>query len=336
MLCHRGMGDPRRAGAVTDVSLVRKHGFSRAEQVEHAADAFGSHLPERHPLLYGRPKPDWAGDRDLDPLIAVRARWAPEVSLVALEPFAGSTDEAAALAEALRAQTFRDAEVLIRSDVGRASFPRAPWVRRLPVALGGGTAAGALAEALRTTRGRLTMATELPLEELLGDPGLLEKVVRSFRGNAGLSALALADAGRERPVPLRLLDTPRRMRARPIRWPGGGAWSGTFPARCPCRGRSARRARPPAHAGRGDRLAAARRPRADRCRRSAGPRFARAAAAAHGTRALGAPRPPGPRPVLPGLPDDAIRRWAFTGTLDAGGDPPAPSGTGAAAARSGS
>ena len=79
----------RGAPARSPTFLVRKHGFSRADQVEHAADAFGSHLPERHPLLYGRPEPKWDGDRDLDPLMAVRARWAPTLSLVALEALRG-------------------------------------------------------------------------------------------------------------------------------------------------------------------------------------------------------------------------------------------------------
>ena len=126
-------GEPAHAPTL----LVRKHGFSRADQVEHAADAFGSHLPDRHPLLYGRPEPKWHGDRDVDPLVAVRARWAPTLSLVALEPFEGGPTEVAELAAAMRAQTCRDAEVILRSDralgpvsAGAGGAPAAHRARR--------------------------------------------------------------------------------------------------------------------------------------------------------------------------------------------------------------
>ncbi len=82
----------------------RKHGFTRSDAVEHGAAAFHDEIRERHPSLYGHATA-WGrmGPAD-DPPVAIKARWSPGLSVVALEPADPATEAGQRLAAGSRAR----------------------------------------------------------------------------------------------------------------------------------------------------------------------------------------------------------------------------------------
>jgi glycosyltransferase involved in cell wall biosynthesis len=180
-------GEPAR----TRTLLYRKYGFSRSDTVEYGAEAFHSVIKDRHPRLY-------------ESLTAIKARWSPALSVVALETVPPEGEARERLEQRIRAQTCSDFEVLTRSDLdwGRSDF--GPCMRRLPAGVAR-SAGEALAHGLSAARGRYVLATRSTGSELFADPTFTEKVLRTFAANQELGAIAFGDAGVEGRFPYRLL-----------------------------------------------------------------------------------------------------------------------------------
>ena len=112
-------GEPARGPVVR----YRKHGFTRSDAVEHGAAAFHDEIRDRHPSLYGHATA-WGrmGPAD-DPPVAIKARWSPGLSVIALEPADPATEAGQRLSARLARQTAGDAEVILRSDQRVARGP---------------------------------------------------------------------------------------------------------------------------------------------------------------------------------------------------------------------
>ena len=193
-------GEPARGPVVR----YRKHGFTRSDAVEHGAAAFHDEIRGRHASLYGH-ETAWGrlGPAN-DPPVAIKARWSPGLSVIALEPADPATEAGQRLSARLARQTAGDAEVILRSEQEWPVPARGPLVRRIPAGLSD-SPAEALGEALRIAKGRLVLVTAGTGSELLEHRAALEQLVRAFGANPELQAIALADAGPAGRYPLRLL-----------------------------------------------------------------------------------------------------------------------------------
>jgi glycosyltransferase involved in cell wall biosynthesis len=177
-LAERGVrGEPGRATAL----LLRKVGFTRSELIDHRPEVPREQMIQRHPTLYAR-APE------------IKARWSPALSLLPLQPAPDDRATQELLVARLSHQSCRDAELVLHSSDhaagGRGDIP----VRLLPAALADGPAAR-LANAVAVARGRYRLATLGTGLDLLADPALVEKVLRTFGADPSLEAIALHDAG---------------------------------------------------------------------------------------------------------------------------------------------
>lgn len=148
-------GEPARSKTL----LVRKQGFGRNALVG-AAVPFAEIVAKRHPRLFG--------NRD-----AIKKKWNPALSLVALGPESASAQ--ARLESLATAQSCQDFEI-IRSDTEKSTAQR-------------------LSEAHRDARSRYLMATYVSLERLLEDRAFVEKMLRVLGANHRVTALGFADGG---------------------------------------------------------------------------------------------------------------------------------------------
>jgi glycosyltransferase involved in cell wall biosynthesis len=177
-LAERGVrGEPTQAKTL----LTRKVGFTRSELIEHRPELPRDQMIRRHPLLYAR-----QGE--------IKARCSPALSLLVLQPAPEDRATQDLLVARLWQQSCRDAELVLHSSDpaagGRGDVP----VRLVPAALADGPAAR-LANAVAVARGRYRLATRGSGLDLLADPALVEKVLRTFGANPSLDAIALHDAG---------------------------------------------------------------------------------------------------------------------------------------------
>jgi glycosyltransferase involved in cell wall biosynthesis len=200
-LADRGIeGEPAHAPTVR----YRKHGFTRSDTVEHGAAAFHDDIRLRHPALYGPPHAWGRIGPAADPPLAIKARWSPGLSVVALEAIEPHGEAGQRLAKRLARQSATDMELILRS---RGEWPRpavGPAARRIPAGLSS-TPAEALGEALRIAKGQLALVTAGTGSDLLAHPAALEQILRIFGANDTLQAVALTDAGPAGRYPLRLL-----------------------------------------------------------------------------------------------------------------------------------
>lgn len=171
-LAERGIGGERAHGRTL---LYRKHGFSRADAVDHAQEAFGDRVRVHHPALYGH-------GPDRHPFVSSKARAAPELSFVALAPLVAPPDM-------LQRQSCWDFELIAFADGELPRPQRGPAVVRIPAALAPDSAAR-LELGAQHAKGRIVVAGDVGL---LRDPSFVEKAIRLLDADGGRSAIAFAE-----------------------------------------------------------------------------------------------------------------------------------------------
>ena len=174
--------------------LYRKSGFTRSDTVEYAADLFHLEAESRHPALFGESATNGRWGRYNGPAAAIKARWSPGLSLIGLTPSEPLSEAGWQLRMRTLAQTCKDFELVLRSEADWPKGPSEPSVRRIPAALAS-SPADALESALRVARAPFALVTTSSGSQLLGDPGMVEKLLRSLDVRPGLQAIVLVDAG---------------------------------------------------------------------------------------------------------------------------------------------
>ncbi len=173
------------------VMLYRKHGFTRSDLVEYARLPFWSEIKDRHPELAGTGADDGLMGRWRGPALSIKVRFSPALSVIAAEPVDFESIAGQALLRALPDQSCRDFELIVE-------YPALPVdgdivVRQVPPGLAG-SVAERIEEALSISRGRYLLVARSPAE-LLGDPTLVERLLRRFTSDSELRAAAFADLG---------------------------------------------------------------------------------------------------------------------------------------------
>ena len=194
------VGEPARAPTL----LYRKSGFTRSDLVEHGREAFAGVVRERHPASFGMPADEGRWGIHSGPAVAIKARWSPGLSLIALTAITTPSETARRLAQRLAGQSFQDAELLARVHGPAPDAGIAPRVRRIPAALAQ-TPAEALQDGLREALAPFLLITHGTSADLLRDPAFLEKLLRALLAHERADAIVLADAGEAGGHPLRPL-----------------------------------------------------------------------------------------------------------------------------------
>jgi glycosyltransferase involved in cell wall biosynthesis len=201
-LAARGVyGEPARAPTL----LYRKWGFTRSDTVEYAHAAFHETVRDDHPELFAD-----------DPRRAIKARWAPAVSIIALDPCPPPGEARDSLLARLEAQRCLDAELVISSELEVPEPGRGPALRRIPAGHGR-DGPERLAVGVEQARGRWMVVCEGTGSSLLADPGFVEKLLRVFRSKHDLEVIAFGDAGNRVPWSL-LQEGEPAPRAHAIAW----------------------------------------------------------------------------------------------------------------------
>ena len=169
----------------------RKQGFSRANAVDYAPDAFYEAIEERHPRLY----------EDGD---AIKASWSPALSVVLLD------DDDRAWTEAdlagLSDQRCRDFELLSQT----ASIEGA-----VAVSAQAGSPLVWLQEAIHRARGRWVLLLPRSVADLLNDRIFVDCLLRALLANHGVLGAVFAESADETRPSLAQLDDEERLAASP-------------------------------------------------------------------------------------------------------------------------
>jgi len=177
-LAERGVrGEPGRVKTL----MSRKVGFTRSELIDYGPRVQREEMIRRHPALYER---QWE----------IKARWAPALSLLPLLELPEERATQDLLVGRLWHQSCRDAELVLHSSGDAVAGGGDVPVRLLAAALADGPA-GRLANAVAVARGRYRLATLGNGLDLLSDPALIEKLLRTFGANAEIDAVAFCDTG---------------------------------------------------------------------------------------------------------------------------------------------
>ena len=173
------------------VLAYRKHGFTRSDRVEYLRLPFREEIQGRHAELFGHATDCGTLGRYAGPGLRLKAHWSPAITLIAAEPLDLESERGTELLRRVERQTCGDLEVIVET-------PRVPpWtpavVRRLPPGLAA-TAVERVQEGLDSSRGRCLLIARA-LEELLGDPTLIERLLRTFITDPGLMSVAFTDVG---------------------------------------------------------------------------------------------------------------------------------------------
>jgi glycosyltransferase involved in cell wall biosynthesis len=186
-LLERGVhGDPARGKTLR----YRKHGFTRSDIVDWSLGVFHGSVPARHPLLFA----DSSDPRGDNPHVRLKARWAPALTVIALEPMRLDSDAWRDVQQALQAQHLRDFELCAVTDF-EPTAEGLPRLRRLPERLAR-QPGDLLACALELAASPHVLVTYGTGAELLGDPGSLERVIRLLEHGVASGVIGFADAGR--------------------------------------------------------------------------------------------------------------------------------------------
>ncbi len=186
-LAARGVrGEPARGPTLR----YRKWGFNRSDAVEYMSDPFHEVVGEVSPFR------GYEGN--------IKAREAPALSLILLEPLDAAGEVGRRVTGRLAAQSCLDIELIARFEGTWPATGDFPRVRRMPPALAG-TPGEALEQASAVARGSFLAATRETGSALLADRAFVEKVFRCFRSRPELDAIALADSGPEAGHPFRPL-----------------------------------------------------------------------------------------------------------------------------------
>jgi glycosyltransferase involved in cell wall biosynthesis len=170
--------------------LYRKQGFSRVSAVEYGPAEFQETIERRHPHLYL--------NRD-----AIKARWAPALSIVLLEE---EKSPWSADLSALERQTCGDYEVVaqsalgtgVRAIEGAADSPH-EWLQR----------------AIDEARGRFVLLLPRSAAQALAPP-FVEQLIHAFVANEGTVGVVLAAAPEVVRLPFSQLDDIERLSAEPL------------------------------------------------------------------------------------------------------------------------
>lgn len=171
----------------------RKYGFSRINAVEYGPHAFHKSVEQRHPSLYG--------NRD-----ALKARWAPALSVVLLDDDDGAGWRAADLA-GLPAQSCRDYEIVAPDPLGDAVRVAQAEEATVPARFGSCIAAA---------RGRWVCVLTRRALPALRDPSLVERLIQCFWTHERTSGVALAEAPAVERAAFAQLTDVERLDARPV------------------------------------------------------------------------------------------------------------------------
>jgi hypothetical protein len=177
--------------AVGPTFLYRKQGFSRVSAVDYGPDSFHGTIERRHPHLYL--------NRD-----AIKADWAPALSLVLLDETAASwaPDDLDPLAR----QTCQDFELVARTEL-------ADGVR--PIRTTTDSPDAWLQASIDEARGRWILLLPRSAVVALQTASFVEQLIYAFVANEGTSGVVLADAPEISRCAFSQLDDTERLRARP-------------------------------------------------------------------------------------------------------------------------
>ncbi|MFZ0493743.1 MAG: glycosyltransferase family A protein [Acidimicrobiia bacterium] len=173
--------------------LYRRQGFSRVNAVDYGPDAFERTIERRHPHLYRH--------RD-----AIKARWAPALSIVLLDDSAGAwgADDLSGLER----QTGTDFEALARTELREG-------VRAVDGMAESNSPGASLQAAIDAARGRWVLLLPRSAAAVLDQPSFVEQVIHSFVANGNAFALVLADMPGLSRAFFGQLDNAERLSAKP-------------------------------------------------------------------------------------------------------------------------
>jgi glycosyltransferase involved in cell wall biosynthesis len=183
-------GEPARQPTV----LVRKHGFTRSDLVEHSTTPFAKRVRRRHPQLFGHESSFGRFGPYQGPAARLKARWSPFASIIALSGFDTETEEGRRLIRRAVSQTCGDAELLLPYSGAWPEDDRGPWVRRIPPATSE-FAEGRLGVGCAMARGQIVMATIGSSSSLLADRTFIEKLGLIFSDDTVDAFALVAPAG---------------------------------------------------------------------------------------------------------------------------------------------
>jgi glycosyltransferase involved in cell wall biosynthesis len=199
-LAARGVrGEPAREPTL----LYRKEGFTRSDAVEYARDAFHEGVAERHPELFGNDHSGTRYGRYWAPPVDIKARWAPALSVVLGATIDLAGEQGQTLLEGLERQSCRDFEVVLECPTALGGARRTQ-LRRIPPGLCPDVATR-LQVGLELACGRYLLIVGEELTDMLREPGLFERLLRTMLAHPPLEAIAFTDAGAHGHFPHRLL-----------------------------------------------------------------------------------------------------------------------------------
>jgi glycosyltransferase involved in cell wall biosynthesis len=212
-------GEPAREPTV----LVRKHGFTRSDLVEHSSTPFAERVRKRHPEIFGETGSLGRFGPYAGPTARLKARFGPFVSLIALSGIETQSEKGHRLISRAVTQTCWDGELLLPYSGRWPDDDRGPWIRRLPPA-SSELEEGRLGVGLAMARGQVVVVTAGSGSALLADPAFIEKVGLLFEDDA-VDAFALAAPASDEDVTFAVLhDPPADARPHALAWRSDGAW----------------------------------------------------------------------------------------------------------------
>lgn len=185
-LLERGIhGEPARGKTLR----YRKHGFTRSDIVDTRTGAFHQSVPDRHPDLYELHS-DAPGD---NPHVWLKARWAPSLTVVALEPVSAGTPSFDRLMRGVQRQRLRDFELYAFVDRQPAGDAAQPPVRALPTRLrdAPGETIAFMLDRIASPNLLFTYGSGI---EFLAEAGGLQRVSRLLEQGVSSGVLVFADA----------------------------------------------------------------------------------------------------------------------------------------------
>jgi glycosyltransferase involved in cell wall biosynthesis len=213
-------GEPARMPTV----LVRKHGFTRSDLVDHGATPFAERVRRRHPRLYGAPGTSSRFGLFMGEAARLKARWKPFASIIALASFETESEAGRRLIERAATQTCGDAELLLPY-VGRwPDDPRGPWIRRIPPA-SALLDEGRLGVGCAMARGQVVVATTGTSSTILADAAFIEKIGLLFEDRT-VDAFALVAPDSDEAVAFGVIPAPAAdAQPHTLAWRTDGPWT---------------------------------------------------------------------------------------------------------------
>jgi hypothetical protein len=186
--------------------LVRKHGFTRSDLVQHVVSRFGERMRRRHPALYGDEGQWGRFGPHAGPAARLKSEWSPYLSIVALEQVDAASEAGWRLAQRLEHQTCSDAEFLAPLSGRWRETERGPHIRRIPPA-SDELSEGRIGVGLALARGRVVLVCSGTASRLLEDVAAVEKLALLF-DNPQVDAIAFTNPASTETLPLGIAPEP--------------------------------------------------------------------------------------------------------------------------------